>query len=189
MGDALLGFGIFMGVLFVVFVVSCAWALHWLRRRNQVSLRYPTHPPLRWMVAPGRCARLHRRLQSSVVVLRAAVPRPAKRRRRTSIAPLAAAAEDLEVHAAALDRDLVLAARLRGVVGSQLRDRLAGQVSDMERVVARVAAAATAASPLRPGATPTPEALADLDEQLDALESARDELARLEAGVGLRPSI
>jgi hypothetical protein len=53
-------------------------------------------------------------------------------------------------------------------------------------VVARVAAAATAASPHRPGAIPTPEALAELDEQLDALESARNELARLEAGVGLR---
>ncbi len=50
---------------------------------------------------------------------------------------------------------------------------------------ARISSAATAAAPDRPRAQPTPEALAELEQQLDALEAARDEIARLEASVGL----
>ena len=79
----------------------------------------------------------------------------------------------------------MLAARLRGPAGAQLRARLSTQVAGVERLAARISSAATAASPDRPRAQPTPEALADLEQQLDALEAARDEIARLEASVGL----
>lgn len=182
-----------LGALAIVMVAAVAvgvavgsWALHQLRRRNRVSRRYRTRAPLHWLVSPGTCARLHRRLRDAVAVLRTTVPTPSRRRLRPAEpAPLATAADELEAHAAALDGDLLLAARLRGAPGQELRRRLANQVGDVERLSARVAAAATAAAPPRSGAQPSPAALAELDEQLDALEAARDELARLEAGVGL----
>ena len=105
--------------------------------------------------------------------------------RRSSWPSWPRAADELEAHAAALDGDLLIAARLRGTSGIAFRARLGGQVGDVERVAARITAAAGATSPQRRAAQPTPAALAELNEQLDALEAARDELARLEARVGL----
>jgi hypothetical protein len=166
-----------------------AWLVHRLRRRNLVSRQYRNRAPLHWIVSPGQCARLHRRLRASVVALHTALPPPKGRAARAKASPLAAAAGELEAHAASLDRDVVLAARLRGRTGPALRARLAGQVEHLEQVTARVAAAANASTPARPGVRPTPEALAELDEQLDALEAARDELARVEARAGLGPPV
>jgi hypothetical protein len=186
MGDVLAAMLITTLVLVAVAAATGGWFLARLRRRNLVSRRDRSKPPLPWLVSPGQCARLHRRLRDAITALRTALPRASRRRRTpTELAELSRAADELEAHAAALDRDLLLAARFRGAHGAALRARLVGQVSDVERMAARIAAAATAADSDRAAARPTPEALAELDEQLDALEAARDELARLEDSVGL----
>jgi hypothetical protein len=186
MGEVVMAVVLTFVVLTVLAIAAAGWMITGLRRRNRVTRRQPTAAPLPWLASPSTCARLHRRLRDAVHVVRLALPAPTRRRKPPSeLRPLAAAADDLEAHAAALDRDLVLAARLRGPAGAQLRARLRDQVAGVERLAARIAAAATAAAPDRPSAQPTAAALADLEHQLDALEAARDEIARLEASVGL----
>ena len=185
MGDVLAAMLIATLIVMATAAAMGAWGVSRLRRRNLVSVRHRVKPPLPWLVSPQRCARLHRRLRDAVATMRMVVPRSTRRHKPPAeLAELARAADELEAHAAALDGDLVIAARLRGTSGIVLRARLGGQVGDVERVAARITAAAGATSPRR-SAQPTPEALAELSEQLDALEAARDELARLEARVGL----
>lgn len=189
MGDVLAAFLVVTVVIVAVTAATGGWFLTRLRRRNRVSTRDRTRPPLPWLVSPGQSARLHRRLRDAVAALRTALPRTSRRHKPPAeLLELARAADELEAHAAALDRDLLLASRFRGTHGAVLRARLVGQVAGVERMAARIAASATAADPGRAAARPTPEALAELDEQLDALEAARDELARLEARVGLTPA-
>lgn len=186
MGDVLVAMLVVTLVLFAVAAATGGWCLSRLRRRNLVSRRHRVRPPLPWLVSPKHCARLHRRLRDAVAAMRLAVPRPTRRHKAPpELSQLGAAADELEAHAAALDGDLLVAARLRGTYGIALRSRLGSQVADVERVAGRITAAAGAASPERRAALPTPEAMAELSEQLDALEAARDELARLEAKVGL----
>ena len=189
MGDVLAIVLLTFVVLIALTVAASAWFLARLRRHNRVARRQPTRPPLPWLASPSSCARLHRRLRNAVSAVRLALPPPTRRRKPPSeLRSLASAADELEAHAGALDRDLVLAARLRGPAGAQLRARLSTQVAGVERLAARISSAATAASPDRAWAQPTPEALAELERQLDALEAARDEIARLEASVGLPQS-
>ena len=186
MGDVLAAMLIATLLVMAAAAAMTAWGLSRLRRRNLVSVRHRVKPPLPWLVSPQRCARLHRRLRDAVATMRMVVPRSTRRHKPPAeLAELARAADELEAHAAALDGDLLIAARLRGTSGIAFRARLGGQVGDVERVAARITAAAGATSPQRLAAQPTPAALAELNEQLDALEAARDELARLEARVGL----
>lgn len=174
----------------VLFVLGCAAMLvtthRSMRHRNEVSRRHPTKAPLHWLASPGSWAALHRRLRDAVAVMRAAVPAAKGRKRQAAIyaSPLARLADEIEQHAAALDHDLTVAVRYRGPARTALRQRLTAQVLELEALAQRVAAAATAATPARPGTTPTPEALARIGDELDALEAARDEVARLEADLG-----
>jgi hypothetical protein len=176
------------GIVLIIFWVGAALALGvaWrgVRRHNEVSARRPLRPPLRWLAAPGLCGRLHRRLRGAVAALRVAVPAP-RRSRRAVEAPssLVPIADEIEAHALALDRQLVVADCLRGPRAMVVRRALARQVDDVEQLAHRVAAAAMASS--QPGGEPTPAALERIAEQLDALDAARAEIARLEADAGL----
>lgn len=176
--------GIAIGVIVIVVLctLASAFVLRALRRRNRVSPRHAGHAPLRWSVEPMAAARLHRRLGSSVAVLRSAIPMPVRKSAvRAECSSLTRLALELEDHAAALDHDLVVVARLRS---EERRRRLAAlerQVSEVERLAARLSSAAAASHPLRPGTEPTDHALARVSESLDALEAARDEIARLES--------
>lgn len=176
-------------VLMVVTIVSAVLlGLRALRRRNEVSPRAPSGAPLRWMVWPAPLAVLHRRLRDAIVVLRAAVPARRRRRRHSEdddVTPYERLADDIELHAARIDRDLLIVARLRGVTKDALRRELTRQVVELERLAQRVAAAASAATG-QPGMEPTPAALSRVNAELDALEAAHAEIARLEADLGLR---
>jgi hypothetical protein len=178
-------------VLVLLFATAAVAGAMWhrVRQRNEVSIRQPTRPPLRWLGSVGACGRMHRRLRAAVAAMRMAIPAPgraARRRRRPAepLSPLVPLADEIEAHAVALDRDLLLADRLRGPTAVSVRQALARQVAEVERLAHRVAAAGMAATG-RPGAVPAPEALARIAEHLDALDAARDEIARLEERAGL----
>lgn len=185
MGDAVTVLVAILVALVVTGAVVVLSTRRWLRRRVEISRRHRSHAPLRWLVWPGMCAALHRRLRDAVLVLRSVVPAPRRRRSPADRSPFEQMADEIELHAVALSVDLQLVARLHGPSKAAARQQLAGQVRQLEAVAHRVARSATAAQPARPGATPTPEALAEVSRELDALEEARDELARLEAAVGL----
>ena len=181
------------GIVVIVCVMACvamtgaAW--HRLRLRNEVSARQRVHPPAHWLASPTACGRLHRRLRSAVAVLHLTVPLPNRRRWRRAPDPsaLQSLAHEIECQAVAIDRDLMVADRMRGLHAVQARLALATQVSTVESLAHRVAAAARAAQHV-PGVQPTPEALAAVAQRLDALDEARAELARLEAQTTTAPS-
>jgi hypothetical protein len=156
------------------------------RRSNRVCPDVDTGAPLHWLVWPTATARLHRRLRSAMVLAATARPAPPRTRwrrwrRSADEAPLSTLARQLEVHAVAIDRDLVLAARLRGPTRRAVLAPAARQVTTVERLATRLAAAARPdpRSPFTPA--PVPAALERFDEDLRALEAARDEIALIEA--------
>jgi hypothetical protein len=156
--------------------------IHRVRVSNEVSRAYRNHPPARWLASPSVCGRLHRRLRGAVAALRLAVPTPPRRRWRRTAEPttLEVLAQEVEVHAAALDRDLMVADRQRGPVAVPARRLLAEQVGSLEVLANRIVATARSAT-ARSGGEPTAEALRGLTERLDALDAAHAELARIEA--------
>ena len=182
MGEAVAIAGIVMLVFILIAAFAVGFGWHRIRQHNEVSVRHPLRPPLRWAASFGVCGRLHRRLRAAVAAVRVAVPPPSRRRRRGGEPESVweTLAGEIEMHAVSLDRDLLLADRLRGPDAFVARQAAGRQVRELERLAHRVAAAAVSAQQ-RPGVEPAAETLARISEHLDALEEARAELARLEA--------
>ena len=182
--------GVLAGLVLVGSAALCWLVWRGVRRRNEVSVAHPTRPPLRWLVWPTTCARLHRRLRGSVMVLRAAVPAPRVRRlrrgQRDDATMLDALASELESHAAVLDGELLVVARARGVMGMAGRQQAANRVAELERSALRVAAEARGCGPA--GSESIDAALRRLSDDLDARDAAWTELSRLERDAGLRPT-
>jgi hypothetical protein len=156
-------------------------ALVWrLRRRNRVSPSVRSEAPVLWLWSPTRAARLHRRLQKAVSAARYGLGLDHGRRSRPASPQLSELVDDLQLQAVAVDRQVVVASRCPPTVRTRLLRALADQTGDIERLVERVLEAASATA-----GDPPPAALARMGERLDALEAARDELARLEAAAGL----
>jgi hypothetical protein len=181
-GEAAAIAGIVMLVFVLVAATVAGFGWHRIRQYNEVSVRHPIRPPLRWAASFGVCGRLHRRLRAAVSAVRVAVPAPPRRRRRRAEPDSVweTFAGEIEMHAVALDRDLLFADRLRGPQALVARQAAGRQVRELERLAHRVAAAALT-SQQRPGVEPAAETLARISEHLDALDAARAELARLEA--------
>jgi hypothetical protein len=182
MSEVLAMLGIGMLVMVLLTATALGAVVHRVRVGNEVSRVYRNHPPARWLASPSVCGRLHRRLRGAVAALRLAVPASSRRRwrRRSEASTLEVLANELEVHAAALDRDLMVADRQRGLVAVPARRLLAEQVQALEVLANRVVMAARLAAST-PGREPTTEALQAITERLDALDAAHAELARLEA--------
>lgn len=177
---------VLFAVMLLIAVAAGLAALGRVRRANRVCPEVDTGAPMLWLVWPTAPARLHRRLRSAVVLASTARPMPPRsrwprRRRPVDEAPLSTLARELEVHAVALDRDLVLATRLRGPTRRAVLTPAARQVTALERLATRLAAAARP-DPRSPfTAAPVPGALERFDDELRALEAARTEIAFIEA--------
>ncbi len=180
MGKLLLFAFVMLGMIALAVCVTAWSAWRWLRRRNEVSVAHPTRPPLRWLVSPEPCARLHRRLATAVIVVRHAVPSTRRRRRREK-EPVAALAADIETRAVALDHDLMIVVHLRGDSSRAVRQRIATQVDMIERIAHRLAITSSRSG----DAAPTIEAVRRITEYLDALDAARAEIAQIERDAGL----
>ncbi len=107
---------------------------------------------------------------------------PRRSRRHDDPPPIAVLARDVELHAVALDRDLVAASRAPKSHRRLMLVDLTEQVISLESLAARVVTLGSAQQQLT---EPTREAIARMNAQLDALEEAHDEIARLEAQLGL----
>ena len=164
-------------------VASASYVVHRVRVSNRVGVRGRSTAPLRWLFDPGWSARLHRRLRRIVASVRPWMPR--RSRRHDDPPPIALLATDIELHAVALDRDLVSASRAPKSHRRLLLIDLTDQVIALESLAARVVTLGSAQQEL---SEPTPEAIARMNAQLDALEEAHDEIARLEAQLGLDDS-
>lgn len=159
---------------------SCAalgFALWRLTRRNRLHPTIPTDAPVAWLVSPSRPARLHRRLQSCVVT--AGYRTPGRGRRRVPLTSVEELVAELAHEAAAVDDQLVVAARAPRRVRIRLLGVCEPQVDRLERLAARLAVLVSAST--RPGGAPPAATITALEERLDALEQAREEIADLEA--------
>jgi hypothetical protein len=158
-----------------------------LRHSNRVGVRGKCIAPLRWLFDPSGSARLHRRLRRVVTSIRPWLPK--RSRRHDELSPIAAMARDIEIHAVALDYDIVTASRAPSAHRRPLLSEIATQVAGLEALSTRVVTLGSAQHQL---SEPTPDAIDRMNAQLDALEEAHDEIARLEAQLGLdtrsRPS-
>ncbi|HEX8581240.1 MAG TPA: hypothetical protein VF640_02875 [Acidimicrobiales bacterium] len=175
-------------LLLSILVTALATALAWRQvvRRNRVSRATPTPAPLWWLVLPSEAARMHRRLRAAVVAARLVAP-AGRRRQRAPRSPIAEMVDDLEAQAVAVDLQVVAAARATARDRRQRLRALDGHVRRIEDLSARLVAAGVAASAHRqPSHQASP--LDAIGERLDALEAARDELAAIEAALGLAPS-
>jgi hypothetical protein len=160
---------------------TIAFGLWRLRRRKRVTAGTMTVAPAWWRVRPGRCARLHRRLRAATA---AANYSPAGRARRSlPLAEVERLADDLTWQAVALDHQLVLASRARPGVRRGILDTVEVHVEHVEALAGRLAwNVAAADGPVRTSPETDLEAIAD---RLDAIETARAEIAALESAAGL----
>lgn len=180
----LVGVTVVMVVVLAVTAGLVAWVVRATRRRARIGRHPHSTAPVSWLAAGHPAASLHRRLRRAVKALRVAVPEPPrKRRRRGELTGVERLAGELEAHAAAVGQDLLFAARLRGSLRQRVLASLHEQVTDIERLTARIALAAPAG-----GVSPTadPAVLHRLTAEFDSLEAAYAELAALETRAGLR---
>jgi hypothetical protein len=173
------------------------WWMRWtLRRRNRVVPSQASPAPVTWLAMPTQPARLHRRLQVAVRVVRvhAGMPdRPGRRARTLAAGTVAASGtlaemvQQLEAEAAALDHEITVVARAPRTVRRAHMVELNRRVLRVEQLAGRVAQMAVedAVDALPPG-DPAVAALDSLSEQLDALQAARAEVAAVEQRAGLR---
>lgn len=179
MGEAvaLVGIAVLATIMLVLAMMGATWRR--IQLRNEVSPQHRLRPPTNWLASPSACGRLHRRLRAAVSALHLVLPLPRRRRRRrqepTALEDLA---REIEAHAVALDRDLMVVDRLRGPHAVTARKALAEQVGAIEVLTHRVTVAVHAAERV-PGEPPTPEALAAVATRLDLLDAARAELAQI----------
>jgi len=186
-------FGFFAGC--VVACVATVWFMRWkLRRRNRVVPSEPSPAPVTWLAMPSQPARMHRRLQVAVRVVRlhAGLPDRPGRRARTlapgaSSATLAELVAQLEAEAAVLDRELTMVARAPRNARRALLVDLDRRVLHVEQLAGRVAQMAVDdAGQALPAGDPAVAALDQLAQQLDALDHARAEVAAAERQAGLQ---
>ena len=179
---ALIGIAVLATIMLSLALMGATWRR--IQRRNEVSPRHRLRPPTNWLASPTACGRLHRRLRSAVAALHLVLPAPRRRRRRRhESSALEDLAREIELHAVALDRDLIVVDRLRGPQAAAARKALAEHVGTIEVLTLRVTTAAQAAERV-PGSTPTPEALAAVATRLDLLDEARAELAQITVAPG-----
>jgi hypothetical protein len=153
-----------------------------LRRANRVSQAHNSGAPLYWLVWPGRPARLHRRLRRTVVLARSGCPpTPAGRfrRRAPELSAEAELAARVEHQAAAISRELVLSARLRGGARRRIIEPAARDVAQLEHVATRIAALAGTRS-MATGSTGATDGLQALGDDVEARHAAYEEIAAIE---------
>jgi len=165
---ALLVIGVASTALFVGAIAYARW-----RIRRQLRVRPTTRSlaPTHWLVSTSEPARLHRRLRKA-----AAVARAAGERGDDTIAQLA---DEVQDHAVALERHLVLLSRLWRRERTA-RKELVAQVAQLEHLSARLTVSAVEVTRPRALTAGSPDALVQLTERIDALDAARKELTALE---------
>jgi hypothetical protein len=160
--------------------LAVAYFVHRLRVKNRVGVRGRGTAPLRWLFDPCWSARLHRRLRRVVASVRPWMPR--RSRRQEDPPTIAVLAQDIELHAVTIDRDLVAASFAPKAHRRMLLIEITEQVISLEALATRVVTLGSAQQQL---AEPTRDAIERMNAQLDALEEAHEEIARLEAQLGL----
>jgi hypothetical protein len=168
-----------------------------LHRANRLVAETASAAPTSWLWSWRRSASLHRRLRAACqVAVRASAPaavaphrRRWKSRRQTATSPLARVARELVDHAVGLDARLVEVDQL---AGAWRRPALASVESEVRHLEASVQRLTTLSAAWRDQLDSFAVRQPDLQDQLDAVEAALDDLAadtQLPRGAGLRSDL
>ena len=149
---------------------SVAYGVHSLRRRNRVVPSVRTQAPLNWLWSWRMSARLHRHLARTMTAMRACVTGSREQ------LGLMTMVKELEVHACAIDAQLVAVDQSPQPTRNRLLRELYAEVRQVDAVAERIIRMGRAWA----GAEPSVRALAGVSERLDALEAAMADLARLD---------
>lgn len=166
-------------VLLVLFGTVGIAALWRLRRRNRLHPKVSTMAPLIWLVHPGAPARMHRRLRGAIAT--ATFRLAGQGRRKVPSSSVDDLVTSLLHEAAAVDEQLVLAARAPRAVRLRIIAVTAPQVAKIETIAGRLAVIVSASA--RPGSMPAANAIQALEDRLDALEVSRQEIIDLETAL------
>jgi hypothetical protein len=164
------------GLFCLIFWTGCyLFIRNRIRRKLRIKPGTASAAPTTWLVSNWEPAQLHRRLRKVAIVARGA----------TSVADkhsqVASVGRDIEDRAVAVDAHIVLVSRMWRRE-PEARAALREQVTELEHLATRTAAAATSQKALTMASE---DPLADLRERLDALEAARVELIAIERNTGL----
>jgi hypothetical protein len=161
-----------VGVASLALLVGAFAYARW-RVRKQLRVRASSRSaaPTSWLVSTSEPARLHRRLRRATAVARTAAAR--------GDATIAGLAAEIEDHAVALELHLVMLSRLWRRE-RDARRHLVGQIATLEKLAARLTMSAIEVTRPRALTAGSPDALAELNERIDALDAARTELSALE---------
>lgn len=166
------------GLVLLAFATA-AVAAHVLGRANRLVPGTATPAPLGWLWSPRTAARLHRRLKRSLSAARTCAELHG---RDLGLVDLVS---DLERHAVALDRELVVADRLPHPNRSRALRELRAEVRQVDALAERIIRNGRAWS----GTEPSAREVTGVAERLDALESAVADLSRLEGQVSPAASV
>ena len=168
------------GVVTLALFGSVGIAMLWrLRRRNRLHPKVSTAAPLIWLAHPGAPARMHRRLRAAIDTASFRVP--GQGRRKVPASSVDELIATLVQEAAAIDEQLVLAARAPRAVRQRIIAVTAPQVTKIEALAGRLAVIVSATA--RPGGLPAANAIQALEDRLDLLEVSRQEIIDLEAAL------
>lgn len=168
------------GVVTLALFGSVGIAMLWrLRRRNRLHPKVATMAPLIWLAHPGAPARMHRRLRAAIAT--ASFRLPGQGRRKVPASSVDDLVESLLHEAAAVDEQLVLAARAPRAVRIRIMAVTAPQVTKIETIAGRLAVIVSSSA--RRGGLPAANAIQALEDRLDALEVSRQEIIDLEAAL------
>ena len=171
MHDVLVALVVVGAASVALFIGALAYARWRIRRQLRVRPSTKSVAPTYWLVGTSEPARLHRRLRRAASIARAAGER--------GDATIAELADEVQDHAVALERHLVLLSRLWRRERDARRE-LVAQVAQIEHLSARLTVSAVEVTRPRALTAGSADALAELTERIDALDAARKELTALE---------
>jgi hypothetical protein len=159
-------------VIVAVVVAGGGYAWRWSHRRPGV--------PMKWQTKQSVAADLHRRMHRSVDRTRRTISDA--RKRGVATAHYEGLCDDMAATARAIDDQLVLASKLPFKARHKALMQLRYRIIELERTSERVAKAAlSAASPL---VDSVDDQLRSINERLDHVDTARDELRDLGGSAG-----
>lgn len=191
MGEFFVALSLFI-VTWAIFVIVALFVVRWrLHLANQVSPRNRSNAPLTWLWSPARPARLHRRLRSDIQSLTLVAPGAQKDSRVQTESSLGIDAihQELENQAVTIDHKVVAASHLPRAPKRIALNHLEDQAAQLEALTKRLIRLHHERNSFisEPSTAMAEDPLHEIDEKLELLESAHEEIASFERSLSLSP--
>lgn len=191
MGEFFVALSLFI-ITWVIFVVVALFVLRWrLHLANQISPRNRSNAPLTWLWSPARPARIHRRLRSDIQSLNLVAPGAPKGSgvQTESSLGIDAIHRELENQAVTIDHKVVAASHLPRAPKRTALNHLEDQAAQLEELTQRLIRLQHERNSFisEPSTATAVDPLHEINEKLELLEAAHDEIASFERSLNSSP--